>query len=158
MIILIIHVCSSNWCKLQILIQPVQRENYIGTYTKVFLQNFFLSNYYLIRKWKSFSIVVAFTLLLLPSFNQVSDETTQYLHIALCVIFTILVSFSWDNALFASKAKINVSNGAARRGQRSEVIVQPPKAHFLTFSSENKIMKITHSVVQGVGICSSIAL
>ena len=25
-----------------------------------------------------------------------------------CVIFTILVSFSWDNALFASKAKINV--------------------------------------------------
>ena len=46
----------------------------------------------------------------------------------------------------------------ARRGQRSEkkiqktlivvfeVIVQPPKAHFLTFSSETKIMKITHSV------------
>ena len=29
-------------------------------------------------------------------------------HSALCVIFTILVSFSWDNALFASKAKINV--------------------------------------------------
>ena len=28
--------------------------------------------------------------------------------VALCVIFTILVSFSWDNALFASKAKINV--------------------------------------------------
>ena len=27
---------------------------------------------------------------------------------ALCVIFTILVSFSQDNALFASKAKINV--------------------------------------------------
>ena len=27
---------------------------------------------------------------------------------ALCVIFTILVSFSRDNALFASKAKINV--------------------------------------------------
>ena len=26
----------------------------------------------------------------------------------LCVIFTILVSFSRDNALFASKAKINV--------------------------------------------------
>ena len=26
-----------------------------------------------------------------------------------------------------------------------EVIVQPPKAHFLTFSSETKIMKITHS-------------
>ena len=28
--------------------------------------------------------------------------------LALCVIFTILVSFSQDNALFASKAKINV--------------------------------------------------
>ena len=27
---------------------------------------------------------------------------------ALCVIFTILVSFLWDNALFASKAKINI--------------------------------------------------
>ena len=27
-----------------------------------------------------------------------------------------------------------------------EVIVQPPKAHFLTFSCETKIMKITHSV------------
>ena len=27
---------------------------------------------------------------------------------ALCVIFTILVSFSWDNALFASKVNINV--------------------------------------------------
>ena len=26
-----------------------------------------------------------------------------------------------------------------------EVIVQPPKTHFLTFSSETKIMKITHS-------------
>ena len=27
-----------------------------------------------------------------------------------------------------------------------EVIVQPHKTHFLTFSSETKIMKITHSV------------
>ena len=45
------------------------------------------------------------------------------------------------------------SNGAAH-GQRSEkkiqktlieVIVQPPKTHFLTFSCETKIMKITHS-------------
>ena len=26
-----------------------------------------------------------------------------------------------------------------------EVIPQPPKTHFLTFSSETKIMKITHS-------------
>ena len=26
-----------------------------------------------------------------------------------------------------------------------EVIVQPPKTHFFTFSSETKIMKITHS-------------
>ena len=28
-----------------------------------------------------------------------------------------------------------------------EVIVQPPKTHFLAFSSETKIMKITHSAV-----------
>ena len=33
---------------------------------------------------------------------------SRYTYIALCVIFTILVSFSRDNALFASKAKINV--------------------------------------------------
>ena len=44
---------------------------------------------------------------------------------ALCVIFTILVSFSRDNALFASKAKINVffkffRTEQPRRGQRSE--------------------------------------
>ena len=51
-------------------------------------------------------------------------------------------------------------NGAAPlRGQWSEkkfqttlilvfeVIVQPPKAHYLTFSSETKIMKITHVVL-----------
>ena len=35
------------------------------------------------------------------------------------------------------------------QGHRSEEIflkiVQPPKIHFLTFSSETKIMKITHS-------------
>ena len=30
------------------------------------------------------------------------------LHEALCLIFTILVSFLWDNTLFASKAKIKV--------------------------------------------------
>ena len=30
-----------------------------------------------------------------------------------------------------------------------EVIVQPPKTHFLTFSSETKIMKITHSAMAG---------
>ena len=39
---------------------------------------------------------------------------------ALCVIFTILVSFLRDNALFASKAKINVfwnfANGAVLKG------------------------------------------
>ena len=93
--------------------------------------------------------------------------------VALCVIFSILDSFSRDNALFAWKAKINVfwkffSNGAAPKGPAKwrkffqktlilafEVIVQPPKTHFLTFSkvqkhimekkSETKIMKITHS-------------
>ena len=81
---------------------------------------------------------------------------------ALCVIFTILVSFSWDNELFASKAKINVvwnflewSGPEVARGVRKkfqttlilvfEVIMQPPKTHYLTFSSETKIIKITHS-------------
>ena len=76
---------------------------------------------------------------------------------ALCVIFKILVSFSWDNAPFASTLFEIILNGAAQRGQRIEkkfqtklilvfeVIMQPPKAHFLTFSSETKIMKITHS-------------
>ena len=34
--------------------------------------------------------------------------TTNEIHTALCVIFTILVAFSRDNALFASKAKINI--------------------------------------------------
>ena len=33
---------------------------------------------------------------------------TFLVHLPLCVIFTILVSFSQDNELFASKAKINV--------------------------------------------------
>ena len=46
--------------------------------------------------------------------KYVPAETT-----ALCVIFTILVSFLRDNALFASKAKIkvvwNFSNGAASK-------------------------------------------
>ena len=44
-----------------------------------------------------------------------SQENVKYTHAykeikstALCVIFTILVSFSQDNALFASKAKLNV--------------------------------------------------
>ena len=50
-----------------------------------------------------------------------------------------------------------------RRDQRSEkkfqamlilvyevVIVQPAKTHFLTFSSETKIMKITHSALLGI--------
>ena len=32
-----------------------------------------------------------------------------------------------------------------------EVIVQPPKTHVLTFSSETKIMKITHSAEVQVG-------
>ena len=78
--------------------------------------------------------------------------------IALCVIFTILVSFSRDNALFASNAKINLTPLAPSGLLRSkffqkmlilvfEVIVQPSKTHFLTFSSETQIMKITHSAV-----------
>ena len=55
------------------------------------------------------------------------------------------------------KIKINVvwsffeqSGGVRKKFQTTlilvfEVIVQPPKTHFLTFSSETKIMKITHS-------------
>ena len=39
-----------------------------------------------------------------------------------------------------------------------EVIVQPPKTHFLTFSSETKIMKITHSEQQQGQKQASIAL
>ena len=78
---------------------------------------------------------------------------------ALCVIFTILVSFLRDNALFASKAKINsftLHSGYPLGALRSkicqktlilvfEVIMQPPKTHFLTFTRETKIMKITYS-------------
>ena len=80
---------------------------------------------------------------------------------ALCVIFTILVSFSRDNALpFASKAKINIiwfSNGVPAEWEKTlilvfEVNVQPPKTHFLTFSSLTKIMKITHSECCSCGL------
>ena len=79
----------------------------------------------------------------------------HYVIKALCVIFTILVSFSW-----ASKTKINVVwiffewSGSKFRTMLIlvfEVIVQPPKAHFLIFSSETKIMKITHSVESKIG-------
>ena len=59
------------------------------------------------------------------------------------MIFTILVSFLRDNALFASNAK----NLQTTLILVFEVIVQPPKTHFLTFSSETKIMKITYSVL-----------
>ena len=109
---------------------------------------------------------------LVPNFINISCVWSGS-YIALCVIFTILVSFSHDNALFASKAKINVfrnffewsgPEGASRVKKKFpktlilafEVIVQPPKTHFSTFSkvqkqkkSETKIMKITHSVELG---------
>ena len=79
----------------------------------------------------------------------------------MCSTFFLKTS-SQDNALFASKDKINVVwNFFERSGPSGpslhskkfqttlilvfEVIVQPPKTHFLTFSSETKIMKITHS-------------
>ena len=39
---------------------------------------------------------------------QVCFSSIPLIIFALCVIFTILVSFLRDNALFASKAKINV--------------------------------------------------
>ena len=51
----------------------------------------------------------------------------------------------------------NFSNGVAQKEPAEwekfqtmlilvfEVIVQPPKTHFLTFSSDTKMMKITHS-------------
>ena len=53
------------------------------------------------------------------------EENVSSNAIALCVIFTILVSFSRNNALFASKAKFHVfeifSKGERpQRGQRSE--------------------------------------
>ena len=72
----------------------------------------------------------------------------NYFSEALCVIFTILVSFLQDNAQFASKAKINARclqffrTEQPLRSQRSEkkfqttlilvfeVIVQPPKKKF----------------------------
>jgi len=74
---------------------------------------------------------------------------------ALCVIFTISVSFSRDNVLFASKAKIIVfwnffewsgpegASGVKKKFQKTlilvvEVIVQPPKTHVLTFSKVQK--------------------
>ena len=66
------------------------------------------------------------------------------------MIFTISVSFSRDNALFASpfgplRSKIFHKTLILV----FEVIVQLPKTHFLTFSSETKIMKITHSAKVG---------
>ena len=41
-------------------------------------------------------------------FEYIDFEVMILQHEALCVIFTILVSFSRDNALFASKAKLNI--------------------------------------------------
>ena len=66
---------------------------------------------------------------------------------AVCVIFTILVPFLWDNALFASKAKINVfwnffkqsglkgASEVTKKFQKTlilafQVIMQPPKHTF----------------------------
>ena len=46
--------------------------------------------------------VALFQELLYPSSSQSRESTALY------VIFTILVSVSWANALFASKAKTNV--------------------------------------------------
>ena len=39
-----------------------------------------------------------------------------------------------------------------------EVIVQPPKTHFLTFSSETKFMKITHSAWVGILVAAAIPI
>ena len=70
------------------------------------------------------------------------------------------VCLNWLKSTFFE----NFSNGAPRRGQWSEkkfqtmlilvfeVIVQPPRTHFLMFSSETKIMKITYSVD---GVCKN---
>ena len=68
---------------------------------------------------------------------------------ALCVIFTILVSFSRDNALFASKAKINVFwNFFEWIGpEGASGVKKKYKNHIYGEKSENKIMKITHSAM-----------
>ena len=67
-------------------------------------------------------------LLQLGKYDTNIEEKTQdifmvmhfFARIALCVIFTILVSFSRDNALFASKAKINVVLNIFKESQLSE--------------------------------------
>ena len=104
----------------------------------------------------------------IPGFRYIPDPNLSLL--ALCVIFTILVSFSRDNALFASKAKINVfwnffkqsgPEGVKKKFQKTlilafEVIVQPPKTHFSTFSKVQKQKKVrpkswkSHIVYLGV--------
>ena len=84
------------------------------------------------------------------------------------MIFMILVSHEnvkkcvLGGSTITSKTKINVfwkkielsglegAIGVKKKFQETlilvfEVIVQPPKTHFLTFSCETKIMKITHS-------------
>ena len=95
-------------------------------------------------------------------FVCLASNTPPYSY-ALCVIFMILVllenvrKYSHVVARLPQRLKSMLfeifSNGDQRSEKKFqttlilffEVIVQPPKTHFLTFSSETKIMKITHS-------------
>ena len=75
----------------------------------------------------------------------------------LCVIFTILVSFSQDSALFASKAKVNVfwkkiltplapSDPIRLKKFQKTLILAFEANSTLSRENETKIVKITHSV------------
>ena len=66
--------------------------------------------------------------------------------LALCAIFTILVSFLRDNALFASKAKINVFwHFLEQRGPEEASGVKANSA--LSRKNETKFVKIIHSAI-----------
>ena len=84
------------------------------------------------------------------------DDSAVKSREALCVNFTILVSFlpqrlkSTFFEIFLEWSGPEGTRGVKKCVQKTlilvfEVNMQPPKAHFLTFSSETKIMKITHS-------------
>ena len=100
-----------------------------------------------------------------PHIWDYADElnSTTMLDYALCVIFTILVSFCGTNALFASKARINVvwnffewrvpkgTWSIEKISNNVDFSLWGNRAttweYFLTFSSETKIMKIIHSAL-----------
>ena len=88
-------------------------------------------------------------------------ETDLVLSYTLCVIFLILVSLEnvkkcvLGGCTITSKTKNQHCSRllCSKKFQTMlilvfEVIVQPLKTHFLTFSSETKIKKITHSDIR----------